>query len=542
MSTPVESRIKLLVQLKPGKDKPARGLGITGAGALKELLPPRSAGGTAFGLAEESGAWYLADLGSGATGDAWDAAYEQVTSDPAVAYAEPDLPQPFVGPESAPFVNGAFAARGACEFNDQMQAPLAPGPGFAWHLGDAFSQLRAARNRVGMAPEFRVRIAHLDTGFDKTHPVRPDHLLEKLGRNFSDGGNPGTGDDPSIGEFTGDNSGHGTGTLSILAGTKFRFRAEFDDFLGGAPQAEVIPIRVAGSVVLLRTAGLVAALQYAIDCGCQVASMSMGGLPSKAWAEVVNRAYEAGLCFVAAAGNNIRLVGGLSSPQGVVYPARFDRVIAACGVMADGRPYTRAEAGQAMAGNFGPDRKMQTAMAAFTPNIPWAEFQCPGIVDMDGQGTSAATPQIAAAAALWLMRHNPQYDQPWKRVEAVRFALFSSARRVSSDLEKFLGRGILQADAALDVAPPPDLRKTPEDSVLFPFLRIVTGLGISDTAPLAMVETELQQLWQRNAAMQEIIPDPESELLPRDQVLSFLKHAIDSGEASKTLRLSLIHI
>ncbi len=48
---------------------------------------------------------------------------------------------------------------------------------------------------------------------------------------------------------------------------------------------------------------------------------------------------------------------------------------------------------------------MKTALGAYTPNVPWAEIDCAKIVDMDGSGTSAATPQIAAAAALWLAEH-----------------------------------------------------------------------------------------------------------------------------------------
>ena len=61
----------------------------------------------------------------------------------------------------------------------------------------------------------------------------------------------------------------------------------------------------------------------------------MGGLPSQAWADAANKAYEAGIVVVCAAGNNF---GGLPTSL-VVYPARFDRVIAACGVMADKTPY-----------------------------------------------------------------------------------------------------------------------------------------------------------------------------------------------------------
>ena len=99
--------------------------------------------------------------------------------------------------------------------------------------------------------------------------------------------------------------------------------------------------------------------------------------------------------------------------------------------MADGRAYAGLAAGT-MQGSYGPESKMQTALGAYTPNVPWAAIECGKSVDMDGAGTSAATPQIAAAAALWLAEHRQalaQYQEPWMRVEAVRRALFTSRRR-----------------------------------------------------------------------------------------------------------------
>jgi hypothetical protein len=72
-----------------------------------------------------------------------------------------------------------------------------------------------------------------------------------------------------------------------------------------------------------------------------------------------------------------------------------------------------------MAGNYGPPSKMQT-MAACTPNGPWARLGCNFIVDHNGKGTSAATPRIAAAAALWIQTFKKeweQYPQGWMKVE-----------------------------------------------------------------------------------------------------------------------------
>jgi subtilisin family serine protease len=107
-----------------------------------------------------------------------------------------------------------------------------------------------------------------------------------------------------------------------------------------------------------------------------VVSMSMGGLPSQVWADAINALYDAGVVVVTAAGNNYDNL-----------PTRLPRVIAACGVMADGSPYANLPP-QRMAGNYGPASKMRTAIAAYTPNVPWARFGEPAIVDFDGSGTS----------------------------------------------------------------------------------------------------------------------------------------------------------
>ena len=139
-----------------------------------------------------------------------------------------------------------------------------------------------------------------------------------------------------------------------------------------------------------------------------------------------------------------------------VDPARFGRVVAACGVMPDQRPYADLSM-NLLAGNYGPADKMQTAVAAYTPNVPWARFGGSKIVDWDGNGTSAATPQIAAAAALWIQKNRKEYEKylhGWQRVEAVRAALFEKAK-IDANYAKFFGRGKLAAKDMLDAAPAP---------------------------------------------------------------------------------------
>ena len=80
--------------------------------------------------------------------------------------------------------------------------------------------------------------------------------------------------------------------------------ANTNDYLGGAPLAQVVPVRIANSVVHLWTSTVAQGFDYARQINADVVSMSMGGLPSAAWADAVNAAYEAGIVLVCAAGNN----------------------------------------------------------------------------------------------------------------------------------------------------------------------------------------------------------------------------------------------
>ena len=339
------------------------------------------------------------------------------------------------------------------------------------------------------------------------------------------------------------NLGHGTGTLSILAG------AVVDGSpLGGAAFLDIIPVRVASSVVLFRNSTIAKAFDYVHSLSrspatrVHVITMSMGGLASQAWADAVNALYELGVFIVTAAGNNF----GNLPVKSIVYPARFKRVIAACGAMADGKPYADLSF-RIMAGNYGPESKMPTALAAYTPNTPWARMGCNDLVDHNGRGTSSATPQVAAAAALWIQKHKAKweaYSQGWMRVESVRKALADSAKLESAALSERLGRGIIRAQAALAQSPAREsaLTKQPNDSVSFPFLKLITGLGISGSDERQrMLELEAIQLMQRSRELEDLLPDPEvsAQKLSPEVRERFVEALASTPGASQALREAL---
>lgn len=475
--------------------------------------------------------------------NAWDVSHQLVQQGMGVAglsnpeFVEPDLEQQWMfGTEP----QHAFAITRSCDDEAGPDGRLPTGDGLFWFRDARHSQLEQARDSVGR-PTDRVRIAHFDTGFYPEHVTKPEFLRLDLQKNFVDEDLPNDATDHSSGVLT--NLGHGTGTLSILAG------ASVDGVpLGGAAFLDVIPVRVANSVVLFRNSAIARAFDYVhgLTTGgnrVHVITMSMGGLASQAWAEAVNALYELGVFIVTAAGNNF---GNLPT-HNIVYPARFKRVVAACGVMADGSPYTDLPL-NIMAGNYGPDSKMDTALAGYTPNTPWARLGCSRAVDHDGRGTSAATPQIASAAALWIQKHKKQvdkYSQNWMRVEGVRKALFDSAHLAQADLGARLGKGIVQASAALGQSPATEAalsnRKQPVDSTSFPFLRVIFGLGAAPDVRQQMLELETLQLTQRSRELEQLLPDPEADpqAIPANQRQQFIDALMATPGASKTLRDAL---
>ena len=467
----------------------------------------------------------------------WDAAHEAVKnasvleSAVPIQYAEPDFEQSF--PFQRPHDVGLEGTREPCSV-DPMDRDWPPSQvDFGWHLDDVHSGLRAARNHVGDPGGARLRIGILDTGFDPGHSTAPLHIATQLQRNFVEPDRPHDATDPGV-HFPGAQPGHGTGTIGLLAGKRVQpplVPGGFDDFLGGAPFAEVVPIRIASSVIHFYTSAMALGLDYAVDIGCHAVSISMGGVPSLAWARAVNRAYERGMTVVAAAGNNI---GGFPTTA-LVYPARFHRVIAACGATFDKTPYYR-EGHLGMMGNFGPPGKMETAMATYTPNMPWAEMGCGQVISLSGAGTSSATPQVAAAATLWLQHRAPAHTpEPWRRVEAVRHALFGTA---DAQQPKFFGKGLLRARQALDVALVLNLPKAPEDEVSFPWIRMLFGLEAAPDGRLAMYETEALQLFLRSPGLQQIVggADPDVDTLSAAERERFLDALKKDPTASQALR------
>jgi subtilisin family serine protease len=410
------------------------------------------------------------------------------------------------------------------EWKRESAAPKGwPQPGeFAWHLGDRYTQLAKARKSAARSCEPRITI--LDTGIDPVHVTLPRRIDIKLGWNYVEDNDKLA--DPGVSGGL-NNPGHGTATIALLAGNRIK-HDKFDDDLGGAPDAIVVPVRISTSVIHFWTRTMAQGIDHAANLPriggkdyCDVVSVSMGGVASRAWADAVNSAYEKGVLIVAAAGNNFHDL----PTRYTVYPSRFARVTTAVGITAADKPYRASENGADawdMQGNFGPASMEWKTIAAYTPKMPWArlkdangQYSKDGI-EMDGAGTSCATPQVAAAASLWLGANGAKFAPGWKRVEAARWALLESAKTPPPKYAEELGRGTLRAFDALSKVPGEgQLKEANPAEVSFPFLRILLGWDEPDKAKEPGI-ARMYEVEAFNLAMIDPKLSPLTGLSPQD--------------------------
>ena len=186
---------------------------------------------------ESSKNWFLAKPQGEIRLSGWDLAHYVInhSKDGEVVYAEPDVtPFTYTPPQGGQQRDGYDTAW-----------PYPPDSKFEWHMDDRHSQLKAAKETLVQGGK-NVRIAHMDTGYDPDHITKPMNIRYDLQKNFIDGENPNSAVDLKS-EGLLNYPGHGTATIGILAGNKVSCNG-FNDYLGGAPFAEIVPIRLSKTV------------------------------------------------------------------------------------------------------------------------------------------------------------------------------------------------------------------------------------------------------------------------------------------------------
>jgi len=130
--------------------------------------------------------------------------------------------------------------------------------------------------------------------------------------------------------------GHGTAVAALLVG------APNSEHAGLMPSAELLAAdpfaRDARVGLVADVVAVVRALDWLAQSGVRVIGLSFGGPPNAALQKATERLANQGIVLIAAAGN-----GGRQAKP--VYPAAYDRVVAATAVDAGGQIYARANRG-----------------------------------------------------------------------------------------------------------------------------------------------------------------------------------------------------
>ncbi len=152
-----------------------------------------------------------------------------------------------------------------------------------------------------------VIIAVIDTGVDFSHPDLRNKLLD--GYNFV-AGNP----------YAIDDNGHGTAMAGIIG-------ASANNSLGIAGicwNCKILPIKVLDKDGIGSYSNIALGIQYAVNKGAKIISMSLGGpSPSFLLESAVKEAYDRGIAVFAAAGND--------GSMNVLYPAAYTSYVLGVG-------------------------------------------------------------------------------------------------------------------------------------------------------------------------------------------------------------------
>ncbi len=204
-----------------------------------------------------------------------------------------------------------------------------------------------------------IKVAVLDTGIDATHPDLVAHY--RGGISFVD-------DETSPMDF----NGHGTHCAGTIGAA-----INGSGVVGVAPAAYLYAVKILSRVGEGQWSWLIAGLDWCIQHGVRICSMSLGGASAPvALQTMCDLAWSRGLLLVAAAGNNGGAVG---------VPAKYDSVIAVSAI----------DSVNVIAGFSSRGREVELC----APGVDVLST-LPGGGHSRMSGTSMACPHVSGAAAL----------------------------------------------------------------------------------------------------------------------------------------------
>jgi len=237
-----------------------------------------------------------------------------------------------------------------------------------------------------------------------------------------------------------DDHGHGT----HVAGTIAQLTNNGLGVAGVAPNVRLMPLKVLNSYGYGTMADIAAAIRYAADNGASVINMSLGGpFPSFILHKAIRYAHSKGVVIVCAAGNSGR--------SGISYPAHYSECISVSAVRFDRKlawysSYGKGLTIAAPGGDMNVDQNGDGLMDGVLQNTLNPQDRSKQGYFLF-QGTSMATPHVAAAAAL-LVSHGIT-DPERVREYLQQTAAHVEGEEASSDR---YGAGVLDVHAALKKA------------------------------------------------------------------------------------------
>lgn len=288
-----------------------------------------------------------------------------------------------------------------------------------------------------------VVVAVLDSGIDKNHPDLAGKVVGEV--NFVDSE-----------RTTDDLLGHGTAVAGIIAGSG---TASGGRYTGVAPGASLLNVRVIDSKGSGQISDIIAGIDWAIDNGAHVLSMSLGGLnlgeSNPPISMAADNAMDAGTVVCVAAGNLderlllLKLVATSISIGGVNSPGDGFKVITVGATDCDDRIAAFSGSGPLRDGRYKP------TLVAPGVNVVTT---VPQNLDIEGKiggyysarsGTSLSTPVVAGVAAL-LIQADPSLTPA-----GVKAVLTGGAKKLVNTQDEeyeayYQGAGLVDAGRSLD--------------------------------------------------------------------------------------------
>ncbi len=247
--------------------------------------------------------------------------------------------------------------------------------------------------------------------------------------------------------------GHGTHVAGLAAGNGSKSAGKYK---GIAPEADLVGVRITTVVEAIR------ALQWVIEnkekYNISVVNMSLGDYATKSykddpWAQATQKAIEAGLTVIVAAGNEGPQPSTISTPgtnpDAITVGAYDDK----------GTPDNRADDTVASFSSRGPTAVdhlnkpdiLAPGVRVFGPLSPNAKLDVPDLPHVGKDyfamsGTSQATPMASGLAAI-LLQANPKLTH-----KDIKDILIKSADHNLKDDANAQGAGLINAEKALDLA------------------------------------------------------------------------------------------